>query len=140
MSGDVLTWAVVLIIRLFLKLDKLLCPCCPVGFNNLFCMIYLYWFVYPCCDFCVVPCHIDNTTFISISSILLMDITRLLNTGKVIFQTLSSLLLEIMKNLPTPLYYVYWWQNTTAKHFPKLVIVFATQWEGLSGHYTENGP
>jgi hypothetical protein len=69
-----------------------------------------------------------------------MDMTRLLNTGKVIFQTLSSLLLEIMKQITYSIILCILVTNTTAKHFPKLVIVFATQWEGLSGHYTENGP
>jgi hypothetical protein len=48
--------------------------------------------------------------------------------------------LEIMKQITYSIILCILVTNTTAKHFPKLVIVFATQWEGLSGHYTENGP
>ena len=44
-----------------------------VFFIVCFCMIYLCWFVYSCCDFSVVPCPINNTTFINISSVLLIS-------------------------------------------------------------------
>ena len=90
---------VVLILIFFLKLDKLLCPCCANWFFIIcFCRIYLCWFSYTCCDFCAVSCTTNNRTFLFLTDKYfflgclyhsLWIRRRLLNTG--ILQTFSSL-------------------------------------------------